>query len=434
MNKKLIRIISVLMIMIITINANNIVKKENMNDVTKTQNSKVLCVMLNVDNSPFNKEHDEKYYYDQLFGENSAALKNYIYNQSNGKYVISPADTINTKYPGIIKLDVKATPKYATENEEDYSTIYKFVKHELNNIEDKVDWKAIDKNNDKRFVRHPLSKLVNADDELSIITVISGESITDKVIPNKIESWAHSTQLLTKINDYIFNQPIAISSEYTVGPLNYATIAHEFLHDLGARDMYNDDYSIKFWSVMDTSGGKRPYEEYQTPTPLDPLHKIFFGWVKPKKIKFNEYDIADMDFNKNEIPYLVDDYDPNIIYLFDYHDFTDPNQKSLYEYGVEGDGLTIWKVNKKEAKRDWYLGEYIKPDHMINSKGKGTAMEVIIFDKPQFQNQIGAYIEPHDEVYVNNTYRTSISEKHIHITSLKRLYDNCKYEGNYHSR
>ena len=357
----------------------------------KSGKQKVLCVMINMENLPFEKDHNEKFYYEQLFGKSSTSLKNYVNNQSNGHFNIEPADTIKSKYPGIVKINAKVPQGY-TANSTDYTAINQFVKNELQKVANKVDCAACDKNGDKRFHDFYARNSNNYDDELVIMTVISGEAFSKNFRnPGKVMAWPHATMLNTNINGYSFNHATVIMSELTRnGVVNSATFAHEFMHNIGARDMYLHEDDIDFWSLMARTRGRAEGKTDYSPIPLDPAHKLFFGWKKPKKVKFNDKGVANIKVNKNEVPYLVDTKNPNIIYLLDYHDLSEPSEKALNYHGIYEDGVNIWKINKNEARSDWRYDPYVN-DLDINTRGKRSAMCVMTRSKSGSQSAKHSY-------------------------------------------
>lgn len=380
----------------------------------KKGNQKILCVMYNMDNASFDERHTEHFYYKQLFGNNPSSLKNYVKNQSNGHFNVSPADTKGTKYPGIVKINVKAKAEYSS-NADNFSLSNKFIRDTLPQIKDKVDWGLIDTNHDKKFEEDYLRNNLGNNDELLIINIISGEAPNMRFRdPGKVIAWPHVNLLNTYVGDYHLNHPTVIASEFQKKEVGYATLAHEFMHDIGARDMYKDGDSIDFWSLMASTRGRREGESDYTPGPLDPIHKIFFGWKTPKPVKFDKNGNATIKFKKDEIPYVQDTRNSDIVYFLDYHDLKDMNEKSLNYHGVYSDGVTVWKVHKSEAKRDWIYNPYGDNDFYINSRGAGTAMSVMTRSKKNLQSPIHSYIKVNSSKSIDGTmYKVDVKNKQI---------------------
>lgn len=341
----------------------------------KEGKQKVLCLMINVDNEPFQAGHDEQYYSRNLFGSEPDSVKSFVNNQSGGKVIVEPADTKDSPTKGVLKINVPAS-KYNTIGANQYDLQKQIVKDALQEVKDKVDWAAMDQNNDKKFEESFLTDDASKKEELLVVTVISGRTAsTDSTEQGKIKAWPHLTEISTTVNDYTFNNTSIVTSEIAGNmSVNKAALSHEYMHNLNARDMYKDENSIGPWSTMCDTYGKRPGVEEISPTPLDPVHKIYMGWATPKPVTKG----TEVTYKKNEVPYIVNPKDSNIIYLLDYRDYSDENQKALNKVGVSGDGMVVWKINKEEATRDWlHSANNDTTDWYVNSKGPGTAMRVL---------------------------------------------------------
>lgn len=348
----------------------------------KIGTQKVLCIMVNSEDEPFKTGHDERYYSNMLFGKSKNSLASYISRQSLGKFKIKPADTKKTKYPGIIQVSMKSKTVAA----DDYNFQSKIVVSALNHISDRLNLKAIDINGDKRFAEPFLIDDKNAKEEFLIITIISGSvKSEDDVEDDKVKAWPHLEQIHTDINGYAFRNTSIISSEIVEGKgANVSTFAHEFMHNLNARDMYLDRTSIGTWSIMSEPGK-------DTPNELDPVHKIYLGWATPKPVRLN----STVKFDKGKIPYIKCN---GYVYLLDYRE--------------EKDGAIVWKINEKELKRDWKFDDSNECyDWYVNSSGDGKAIQVL--PKPD-----SSYIKCGKGMKISNTnIRIIVTHKKIHVTN-----------------
>ncbi len=392
--------------------------------IVKQGKQKVLCLMINLNTQPFQANHNEQFYADSLFGSSPDSVKNFISNQSGGRVVVEPADTKDSAVKGVIKLDVN-TADYGTIGASEYALQKKIVTDALTKVKDRVDWAAMDQNNDKKFeesfltddatkkeellvvtvkiVTDALTKVKDRVDwaamdqnndkkfeesfltddatkkeELLVVTVVSGAAETPNTkTEGQIKIWPHLTELVTQVNEYSFsNSAIVASEKASSNWLNKTILSHEYLHNLNARDMYLDTNSVGPWSTMCDTYGKRPGTQTSSPTPLDPVHKIYMGWSSAKPVTRGAQDV-EIPFKKDEVPYIQHPTNPDIVYLLNYIDYSDENVKALNNFGVTGDGMVVWKVNKTEARRDWLKGTGDQNDWYVNSKGPRTAMGVL---------------------------------------------------------
>lgn len=345
--------------------------------IVKQGKQKVLCLMINLNTQPFQANHNEQFYADSLFGSSPDSVKNFISNQSGGRVVVEPADTKDSAVKGVIKLDVN-TADYGTIGASEYALQKKIVTDALTKVKDRVDWAAIDQNNDKKFEESFLTDDATKKEELLVVTVVSGAAETPNTkTEGQIKIWPHLTELVTQVNEYSFsNSAIVASEKASSNWLNKTILSHEYLHNLNARDMYLDTNSVGPWSTMCDTYGKRPGTQTSSPTPLDPVHKIYMGWSSAKPVTRGAQDV-EIPFKKDEVPYIQHPTNPDIVYLLNYIDYSDENVKALNNFGVTGDGMVVWKVNKTEARRDWLKGTGDQNDWYVNSKGPRTAMGVL---------------------------------------------------------
>lgn len=345
--------------------------------IVKQGKQKVLCLMINLNTQPFQTNHNEQFYADSLFGSAPDSVKNFISNQSGGRVVVEPADTKDSAVKGVIKLDVN-TADYGTIGASEYALQKKIVTDALAKVKDRVDWAAMDQNNDKKFEESFLTDDATKKEELLVVTVVSGAAETPNTkTEGQVKIWPHLTELVTQVNEYSFsNSAIVASEKASSNWLNKTILSHEYLHNLNARDMYLDTNSVGPWSTMCDSYGKRPGTQTSSPTPLDPVHKIYMGWSSAKPVTRGAQDV-EIPFKKDEVPYIQHPTNPDIVYLLNYIDYSDENVKALNNFGVTGDGMVVWKINKTEARRDWLKGTGDQNDWYVNSKGPRTAMGVL---------------------------------------------------------
>lgn len=340
----------------------------------KTGKQKVLCIMVEFDNQKFGNMNDEEYYYNQLFGKDKTSLKSYLRDQSDGRMKIYPADVKNAKYPGVIKVKMNAS-KYGTVSPRDYSAHDRIVKDVFNQIKNQVEWDKIDENGDKVFEESFLYENDALEEELLFTFVFSGDTQVKK--PGTVTAWTHLSPFNGYADGYKFKNTAIITSERTGTVVGSSDFAHEYLHNLNARDMYLDWKSVGPWSVMCSYLGQNHKDFKYTPTPVDPYHKLYFKWAKPVEVKLDSAKPVEIKYNKREVPYIVDPRDSNIIYLLDYMDYNNYYTKGLNRYGVKSSGMVVWKINRREAERDWMSSSDGYYDWYINSAGPKTAVSVM---------------------------------------------------------
>ena len=170
----------------------------------KTGKQKVLCILVNQENEPFRDWHDEKHYYNQFFGDKNMSVKKYIKDQSNNKFNIEPANTINTKYPGILKVNLKSSD-VPTIGCLDYYKQESFVFSALKQLKDKIDFNSIDINSDKSFKESFFMDNFDDEEELLIAVIFSGrvDNTTSREY-GRIKIWPHLNQLRGYVNGYSF--------------------------------------------------------------------------------------------------------------------------------------------------------------------------------------------------------------------------------------
>lgn len=340
--------------------------------------------MVNIEEHPFEKKHNERFYFNEFFGMSKYSVANYIKNESNNKFKIKPANTINTKYPGIIKINIKGN-NYGTIGANDFRKKSKLFYDAVNLASKNIDFKKIDINNDKELIQ-PAYDLSNKNllRELEIAVIVSGKvNSPTSTEPNKIQIWANNERHVGNFNNYYVSTRGIYTSEKIE---NYETsapiLSHELLHNLDAKDMYLDKKSIGIWSIMCFHNVVNKNTKKITQAPLDPMHKLYFGWTKPIKI-IPTNKPTKIKYKKDKTPYFVDPNNKNIIYVLDYRNFNNKYQNKFKTYGIKNDRLLIWKINKKIAINDWKgklskteNGTYLR-DSFVNSDGEGTAMKII---------------------------------------------------------
>ena len=340
----------------------------------KTGKQKVLCVMIEFDTQKFRNTHDEEYYYKQLFGKDKTSLKTYLRDQSDGRMKIYPADVKGSKYQGVLKVKLDAS-KYGTIGPQDFEKQTKVAKDALAIVKDKIEWDKIDENDDWSFMEPFLQENDSFEEELLFTFVMAGNASNNS--SGYISAWTHLSPFNSRLNGYSISNTSVITSEIVENVVCSADFAHEYLHNLNARDMYLDKKSVGPWSVMCDFMGQDHTNYNYAPTPVDPYHKIYFKWAKPVRVKLDSAKPVEIKYNKREVPYIVDPRDSNIIYLLDYRDYKNYYVKCLNKYGVKSSGMVIWKINKREAERDWMSFTNGSCDWYINSAGPKTAVSVM---------------------------------------------------------
>lgn len=317
----------------------------------KEGNQKVLTVLVNLSDSPFTK--DEKYYSDMLYGSGVDSLKSYLESQSNGKMTISPATTTGTTYPGIIKVDINSADvsELAYNNYEGQLNLSHQI---LDQVKGQIDLSSADENGDKQFNDSWFVDSADDNDELFINMIFSGSVDKDGGSNDKLQAWPHVAHFNTTLGEYTLNNSGLITSEKHQGTvIGLSTFAHEFMHNLNGRDMYADTTSIGLWSIMSKSYGNRDGTDTAFhANPLDPLHKIRMGWTTPVKVDLTKAS-STIDIDKTKTYYIEHPTNKDIVYLLDYRDFDDIYEKANYRYGLRGDGLVVWQLNKNSLKADW---------------------------------------------------------------------------------
>lgn len=334
----------------------------------KAGNQKVLTLLVNISDSPF--QNDEKYYSDMMFGSGIDSVKSYLENQSNGKMTISPVETTGTTYPGVIKVDVDANtlPEVGYK---DYDKQLEVAHNLLNQVKDQINFGSADTNGDKMFNDSWQIDVENDADELFINVVFSGNMEANGG-GNKVQAWPHSPKFNTKIGEYTLQNSGLITSEKTGNKvIGMSTYAHEFLHNLNARDMYADTTSIDLWSIMSKSYGNRDGSEtgYHANT-LDPVHKLRMGWTTPVKVDLTKPS-STLEITKGKTYWMQHPTNDDIVYILDYRDFDDVYEKANYRYGLRGDGLIVWQINKSKVATDW------DDDWQLNTGGVRSSVFVL---------------------------------------------------------
>lgn len=334
----------------------------------KAGNQKVLTLLVNISDSPF--ENDEKFYSDMVFGSGIDSVKSYLENQSNGKMTISPVETTGTQYPGVIKLDVDVNtlPEIGAK---EYDKQLEVANKLIEQVKSQINFASADTNGDKAFNDSWQVDVENDADELFINVIFSGNMDVNGG-GNKVQAWPHSPKFNTKVGEYTLQNSGLITSEKASNRvIGMSTYAHEFLHNLNARDMYADTSSIDLWSIMSKSYGNRDGSTtgYHANT-LDPIHKLRMGWTKPTKIDLTKPSTT-IDVSKDKSYWIQHPTNNDIVYVLDYRDFDDVYEKANYRYGLRGDGLIVWQINKSKVAVDW------NDDWQLNTGGMRSSVFVI---------------------------------------------------------
>ncbi len=339
----------------------------------KTGTQKNLVVLVNIKGQEF--KHDEEFYYNTFYGSGVDSVASYLKDQSNGKFTISPLKTTDGKYQGIVKVDIDPDD-YGTISYNNYDAQMKIVNDVMQKISSKIDLADADKNGDKKFDDTWRIDNLDSNEELNIMTIFSGSTNKTNSNGDKIQAWPHTVEMDTTVNGYVLQNSLTILSEsINDSVVGTATLSHEFLHNLNARDLYADSLSVGFWSIMDSSyGNRKSTEPGNDPNPLDLLHKIRLGWVTPVEIKAT--DNKTYKYDKTKAYYMVNPSDKNEVYLFDYRDYTDVYEQANYRYGLRNSGLIVWKINIDSLEKDWN-----DDDWALNTNGARTSYYVVPFSE-----------------------------------------------------
>lgn len=339
----------------------------------KTGTQKNLVVLVNIKGQEF--KHDEEFYNETFYGSGADSVASYLKDQSNGKFTISPLKTTDGKYQGIVKVDIDPAD-YGIVSYNNYDAQMKIVNDVMQKVASKIDLADADKNGDKKFDDTWRIDNLDSNEELNIMTIFSGSTNKTDSNGDKIQAWPHTVEMDTAVNGYVLQNSLTILSESINGSVvGTATLAHEFLHNLNARDLYADSLSVGFWSIMDSSyGNRKSTEPGNDPNPLDLLHKIRLGWVTPVEVKAT--DNKTYKYDKTKAYYMVNPNDKNEVYLFDYRDYTDVYEQANYRYGLRNSGLIVWKINVDNLEKDWN-----DADWALNTNGARTSYYVVPFSE-----------------------------------------------------
>lgn len=349
------------------------ISKSDDNVYPKIGTQKNLVVLANISGQKFN--HDEKFYNSIYYGDNENSVNQFLNNQSNGKFSISPLKTNATTYQGVVQVDINADD-YSDIAYDSYDTQEKLAYDILQKVSDKINLADADKNGDNKFNDTWRLDNLDSNEELNIVIILSGSTSKISGQGDKIQAWPHTIDMNTNLNGYILQNSLTISSEYIDdNEVGSSTLAHEFLHNLNVRDLYADSISIGPWSIMNLSYGNRDSEEQgNDPNPLDLLHKIRLGWVTPTEINLDSK--KTYTYDKTKAYYAFNPKDKNEIYLFDYRDYNDTYEQSNYRYGLRDSGLIIWKLNVSSLEEDWD-----DDDWALNTNGARTSYYVLPFSE-----------------------------------------------------
>lgn len=343
------------------------------NSIPKSGTQKVLLIRLNFKSRPFTK--DEAYYNDKIFGSGQDSLKTWLRHESLDKFGIEPLTQAGGGTPGIITIDVDDS-KYPGIKENDYKAQDQLMNDVLVQLKDKLTPEVLataDKNGDKRLHDGWLEDNGSEPEELAMFCIFSG-SQSEGTQP---KSWPHLSTVLADVNGYNLENSVIATSEIVQNNfVGASTLTHEFCHGLSARDMYNDNLSIGPWSIMDECYGNRNNSSLgQDQSPLDPIHKSLYGWgtqhslpstTTPTKFQYDQ---------RNKYLVIPHPTDKKIEYLFEYRDFNDPYEKSLFRYGMRDSGVIVWKINKETLPKDWTDGDW-----KFNTPGPRTSAFVMTKD------------------------------------------------------
>lgn len=368
---------------------------------SKQGNQKVLVLMINMSDSPF--QQGEDYYNNVIFGSGPDSVKSYIEDQSNNKFTISPVTTTGTTHQGVIKVDLNSD-EFGAVDSSNYEKQHQIVNAALEKAKAQIDFSSADTNGDNAFNDSWFTDNDNNKEELQVTAIISGNAVkTTRAGGTNVQSWPHSFQLQTNVNGYtLHNSGLVTSERVNDATLGASIFSHEFLHNLNARDMYNDNMSIGLWSIMDKSYGNRDdtNKGFHSNT-LDPVHKLKFGWATAEKVDLSA--TQTLDIRKDKVYYIQDPADTNIVYLLDYRDFDNIYEHANYRYGLRGDGLILWRIDKAQSATDWN-----DSDWAVNTQGPRTSMYVVPKDRGDGPN-VANTLTPVGQTLTLDNLKTSIT-------------------------
>lgn len=357
--------------------------RTGVNNITVREGTqKVLVLMIEFGGSnPKTFETKPSKYHNSYFGTGSDSIASWLENQSNGKLTIAPAETTQSGMPaGVVKVTINPDDIIDTNvGVNDHENQQKLVAEALKQVQEYIEWEKIDTDGNKVFVDSFHLDYVNpVNEELVVNAIFAGDAETNGTGENGPEAWPHLGPLYTTVtssegNEFTLSNALIVTSE-RVNDENIQTsvLGHEYLHSLGARDMYKDRESIGPWSIMDRCYGNRnSTASGEHLNPIDPVHRISWGWTDITMIPKGS-ESGSLPSTGAKVVGIQDPKDTNILYLIEYRDYDNHYEKANYRYGLRESGAIVWKLDKRTLNAD-----FLDSDWYLNSTGPKTSVQVL---------------------------------------------------------
>ncbi len=311
--------------------------KREVSPVNITGTEDILVLPIEFTDVKHGTNHDNKYLSSLFFGDSIGQLTHYFkaisYDQLN--IAGSVADWTSSK---------RKMGYYGVKTGGSMAFIDELVREAVDNADPYIDYSDFDKDGDG-YVDH-----------LSILHAGSDYALTAQ--GNEI--WSHSwaiTPYMTQDGVYVSNY-IMTSEENQLG-----THAHEFMHDLGAPDLYDsegDGEPVSSWCIMDygTYGGTPPGA---LPSQLCGYLKNdmdgdssngYVGWLSVETASLSgDYTITQLSDTTRARLYKVDVPNDNEYFLIENRQLTG------YDASLPDSGIVIWHVD--EAMPDGFIDPWM---------------------------------------------------------------------------
>jgi immune inhibitor A len=162
--------------------------------------------------------------------------------------------------------------------------------------------------------------------------------------PNAI--WSHHWGMLLpeKVDGVYAADYSMIAESSPVG-----TIAHEFGHDLGLPDLYDNDgtsQGIGSWGIMGCGAWQMGGD---VPTHPCAWSKVFLGWVNPKIISTNKIDLSLNSVESSNLDTII-----KISITTTEYFLLENRCKVKFDQYLPGEGLLIWHIDDSVGDTDLY--------------------------------------------------------------------------------
>ena len=297
---------------------------------------KILVVMIEFKDRTFPSKYDKEYFRKLLFSKNKNdySLNNYYKENSYGKL------SLDGKIIDDIKINESILGyKYYPGHENKQIGI--LIKKIIEKIKNKVDLKEYDIYGNKGGCKK--DKIL---DHLMII--FPTENLP--WIYNQ-DIWSHRgainpKYLTIKSGDIKIQNYVIVGHSFKLG-----TFCHEFAHDLGLPDLFDDDYSsyggVGNWDIM--SYGVFLSNSYgEIPPHLSAWCKIKLGWIKPSLVTntYNSVTIPNIEENAFCLKIPIGDFRSKEYFL------VTNRQRIGFDQGIQDTGLLIWHVDENQKNNN----------------------------------------------------------------------------------